>query len=50
MPPPPTSSGYRHDSPEDASRLTFIKTAQRLGLPLQEVGELLSLRYRRAPR
>jgi DNA-binding transcriptional MerR regulator len=43
---PRTSGGYREYSDTDADRLTFIKTAQRLGLSLEEVAEILSLRER----
>jgi DNA-binding transcriptional MerR regulator len=45
-PAPRTSGGYREYSDTDADRLTFIKTAQRLGLSLEEVAEILSLRER----
>ena len=43
---PRTSGGYREYSDTDADRLTFIRTAQRLGLSLEEVAEILSLRER----
>ncbi len=43
---PRTSSGYREYSDTDAVRLTFIRTAQRLGLSLEEVAEILRLRDR----
>ena len=43
---PRTGGGYREYSDTDADRLTFIKTAQRLGLSLEEVAEILSLRER----
>jgi DNA-binding transcriptional MerR regulator len=45
-PAPRTSGGYREYSDTDAARLTFIKTAQRLGLSLEEVAEILRLRER----
>jgi DNA-binding transcriptional MerR regulator len=41
---PRTSGGYREYGGTDAERLTFIRTAQRLGLSLDEVREILSLR------
>ncbi len=41
---PRTSGGYREYTDTDAVRLTFIKTAQRLGLSLDEVAEILRLR------
>ncbi len=41
-----TPSGYRVYEDGDIERLTFIKTAQRLGLALDEVGEILALRDR----
>ena len=39
-----TPSGYRNYSEADAERLTFIKTAQRLGLSLDDIGEIIALR------
>ena len=45
-PAPRTSGGYREYTDIDADRLTFIRTAQRLGLSLEEVAEVLSLRER----
>ena len=39
-------SGYRDYGPEDESRLAFIKTAQRLGLSLDEIGEILAFKER----
>ena len=45
-PAPRTSGGYREYTDTDADRLIFIKTAQRLGLSLEEVAEILSLRER----
>jgi DNA-binding transcriptional MerR regulator len=41
-----TPSGYRVYGDADVERLTFIKTAQRLGMALDEVGEILALRDR----
>lgn len=41
-----TPSGYRDYTDEDRSRLVFVKTAQRLGLSLAEVGEILAFRER----
>lgn len=38
------ASGYRSYGDEDATRLMFIKTAQRLGMTLDEIGEILALR------
>ncbi len=48
-PAPRTSGGYREYTDTDAARLTFVKTAQRLGLPLDEVAEILRLRERGEP-
>jgi DNA-binding transcriptional MerR regulator len=48
-PAPRTSGGYREYTDTDASRLTFIKTAQHLGLSLDEVAEILRLRERGEP-
>jgi DNA-binding transcriptional MerR regulator len=48
-PAPRTAAGYRDYDDVDASRLTFIKTAQRLGLSLEEIAEILSLRDRGEP-
>lgn len=39
-------SGYRDYGFEDESRLQFIKTAQRLGLSLAEIGEILAFKER----
>jgi len=39
-----TPSGYRIYGPDDENRLTFIKTAQHLGLSLAEIREILALR------
>ena len=44
--PPRTPSGYRDYAEADAERLTFIRTAQRLGLSLDEIGEIIALRDR----
>lgn len=41
-----TSSGYREYTESDLDRVTFIKTAQRLGMALDEIGEILALRHR----
>jgi DNA-binding transcriptional MerR regulator len=38
------ASGYRSYGDEDAARLVFVKTAQRLGMTLDEIGEILALR------
>ncbi len=39
-------SNYRDYGPEDETRLAFIKTAQRLGLSLTEIGEILAFKER----
>lgn len=39
-----TPAGYRTYGDADLERLTFIKTAQRLGMTLDEVREILALR------
>lgn len=39
-------SGYRQYTGEDVDRLRFIKTAQRLGLSLSEISEILGYRER----
>lgn len=44
--PPRTSSGYRVYGEADVERLIFIKSAQLLGLALDEVREILALRER----
>lgn len=44
-----TESGYRVYGPGDVDRLGFVKTAQRLGLALDEVREILALRERGEP-
>jgi DNA-binding transcriptional MerR regulator len=41
-----TSSGYRDDDDEHVERLRFIKGAQRLGLKLEDVAEILRFRDR----
>ena len=41
-----TASGYRVYTEDDVERLVFIKSAQRLGLALDEVREILALRER----
>ena len=41
-----TESGYRRYGEGDVERLTFIKTAQRLGLSLNEIGEIIAFRDR----
>lgn len=46
IPPPQRSdSGYRLYSPEATARLRFIKQAQALGFSLDEVKEILRLKY-----
>jgi DNA-binding transcriptional MerR regulator len=42
--PPRSDAGYRIYGDEDEARLVFIKTAQHLGLSLDEVREVLALR------
>ena len=50
LPPPPrTASGYRSYDDSDAERLRFIKTAQRLGLSLDEIREIIAFRDRGEP-
>lgn len=41
-----TESGYRLYGPEDEERLRFVKSAQRMGLALGEIKEILGLRDR----
>ncbi|MDP8978120.1 MAG: heavy metal-responsive transcriptional regulator [Actinomycetota bacterium] len=41
-----TAGGYRLYGEADAERLTFIRTAQRLGLTLDDIGEILAFRER----
>lgn len=42
-------SGYREYGPEDVGRLTFIRTAQRLGLALSDIKEVMAFRERGEP-
>lgn len=42
--PPRTASGYRTYGADAVDRLRFIQGAQRLGLRLREIGELLAVR------
>ncbi|WP_449280382.1 heavy metal-responsive transcriptional regulator [Leucobacter sp.] len=44
--PPRTPSGYRDYDASYLDRLTFIRTAKRLGITLDEVKEILSFRER----
>lgn len=44
--PPRTSGGFRLYGEEDEQRLRFIKTAQRVGLTLDEIKEVLAFRDR----
>jgi len=45
LPPPDRSpNGYRTYGEEDVERLRFIRGAQRLGLKLRDIGELLAIR------
>lgn len=44
-----TSSGYRQYGDGDAERLVFVKTAQRLGLSLDDIREILAFRDRGEP-
>jgi DNA-binding transcriptional MerR regulator len=47
LPPPSrTSTGYRLYSDSEAARLRFIKGAQRLGLRLRDIAELLEIKDR----
>lgn len=41
-----SASGYRSYEEPDADRLTFIRTAQRLGLSLDEIKEIIAFRDR----
>jgi DNA-binding transcriptional MerR regulator len=41
-----TPAGYRDYTTVDVDRLVFVKTAQRLGFTLAEVGEILAFRER----
>jgi DNA-binding transcriptional MerR regulator len=40
------ASGYREYDEGDIARLTFVKAAQRLGLSLDEIGEVLAFKDR----
>lgn len=40
------ASGYRDYTDDDVERLRFVRTAQRLGLSLSEISEILTLRER----
>lgn len=42
--PPRTPTGYRDYGEEELTRLRFVRTAQSLGLRLDEVSEILSIR------
>jgi len=44
-----TPSGYRVYDESDLERMIFIKTAQRLGITLDEIKEILALRERGEP-
>lgn len=47
LPPPARDdSGYREYGETDIERVAFIRSAQRLGLALDEIGEVLALRDR----
>ncbi len=49
LPPAPrTKSGYRQYGDEDAERLEFIRSAQALGIALEEIKEVLAFRDRGA--
>lgn len=41
---PPKGTGYRVYSPEQTTRIRFIKEAQQIGFSLSEIGDLLALR------
>ncbi len=43
---PRTESGYRQYADKDAARLEFIRSAQGLGISLQEIKEVLAFRDR----
>lgn len=47
--PPRTGANYRVYGEEDLERLRFIKSAQRLGLALDEIREILAFRERGEP-
>ncbi len=42
-------SGYREYTDEDVARLRFVRTAQRLGMSLAEIAEILRFRERGEP-
>ncbi len=42
-------SGYREYTDEDVARLRFVRTAQRLGMSLAEISEILRFRERGEP-
>lgn len=44
--PPRTPSGYRNYDDEHVERLRFIRAAQRLGLKLEDIAEVLAFRDR----
>ena len=44
-----TTTGYRQYGRADAERVTFVKTAQRLGMSLDEIREILAFRDRGEP-
>ncbi|MEU7401895.1 heavy metal-responsive transcriptional regulator [Streptomyces sp. NPDC044948] len=44
-----TSAGYRVYGPQDVERLAFIKSAQRLGLSLDDIREILVFRDQGEP-
>ncbi len=44
-----TASGYRVYDESDVRRITFVKAAQRLGITLDEVKEIVALRERGEP-
>jgi DNA-binding transcriptional MerR regulator len=47
--PPRTPSGYRQYRDDDLERLLFIKSAQRFGLTLDEISEVIAFRERGEP-
>ncbi|WP_255208220.1 MULTISPECIES: MerR family transcriptional regulator [unclassified Myxococcus] len=50
MPPPRrTQSGYREYTPEDVTRVRFIRRAQELGFTLREVAAILAMSDGRSP-
>jgi DNA-binding transcriptional MerR regulator len=44
--PPRTEGGYRLYGPEEVARLRFVQRAKLLGLPLEEIRELVGLAAR----